>query len=330
MKRATKSLLIAAAAAGALLTAGAASASLTVFQTYVGNYGLSTDGGGGFSDYNVTAFVPVGATVTAAYLYQANYSSTGSIQPVTLNGNALSFAGPFDQSPSCCGLNSARADVTSIVAPIVNGGPGGSYDFAVHEGNTSITDGTGLVVVYQLASLSTSTVALLDGFSVSSGDTTAVSFGSPLHPGDPGFQADLRLGIGFSCCGQDSNVTVNGTLITEHAGNDDETGTDANGALITFGGSDDPFSPFLPTYAQDHERYDLTPYIADGSTLVRIDTQNPSGDDNIFFAGLVISGEGVVHTGDGGVPEPATWAMMIMGFFGMGSLLRRRPVANAA
>ena len=30
------------------------------------------------------------------------------------------------------------------------------------------------------------------------------------------------------------------------------------------------------------------------------------------------------------VPEPATWAMMIMGFFGLGAVLRRRRVAVAA
>ncbi|MGZ6016329.1 MAG: PEPxxWA-CTERM sorting domain-containing protein, partial [Phenylobacterium sp.] len=31
----------------------------------------------------------------------------------------------------------------------------------------------------------------------------------------------------------------------------------------------------------------------------------------------------------GGVPEPATWAMMLTGFFGLGSMLRRRRAALA-
>jgi hypothetical protein len=32
----------------------------------------------------------------------------------------------------------------------------------------------------------------------------------------------------------------------------------------------------------------------------------------------------------GGVPEPASWAMMILGFFGLGEALRRRRALAAA
>jgi len=35
-------------------------------------------------------------------------------------------------------------------------------------------------------------------------------------------------------------------------------------------------------------------------------------------------GAGCDNGGNGGVPEPATWAMMIMGFGGVGSMIRRR------
>lgn len=34
-------------------------------------------------------------------------------------------------------------------------------------------------------------------------------------------------------------------------------------------------------------------------------------------------------TSTGAIPEPATWAMMILGFFGAGSMVRRRQVAEA-
>ena len=87
------------------------------------------------------------------------------------------------------------------------------------------------------------------------------------------------------------------------------------------GGNDDPFSPFNPTYAQDHERYDLTPYIANGSTSLTFNTANASLDDNIFLAALLISGNATVTSG---VPEPATWAMMITGFGMIGGAMRRR------
>lgn len=43
---------------------------------------------------------------------------------------------------------------------------------------------------------------------------------------------------------------------------------------------------------------------------------------------------GIDDSGGGGsggpVPEPATWAMMIMGFFGLGSMMRRRRLATLA
>ena len=32
----------------------------------------------------------------------------------------------------------------------------------------------------------------------------------------------------------------------------------------------------------------------------------------------------------GGVPEPSTWAIMLIGFFGLGAAMRRRPVTKLA
>lgn len=42
-------------------------------------------------------------------------------------------------------------------------------------------------------------------------------------------------------------------------------------------------------------------------------------DSGMAFAGLTIAGEPI----GGVVPEPSTWAMMLLGFFGLGSMLRR-------
>lgn len=309
--------------------AAPADAALTLFQSYVGSYGLSTDGGGSQgTDYIVSAFVPVGATVTAAYLYQSNYDFGGpaAVNPISLNGTALTFGPSVPNTTACCGIASARADVTSIVAGVVNGGVGGTYDFNVVEGDTggaadnNGTDGTALVVVYQLASLPTQTVAILDGFASVTGDTTTINFANPVDPGAPGFTAEMRLGIGFSCCGQRSTVEVNGTLITENAGNlDDGTGAGFNGRLITVGGDDDPFSALLPSYDDDHERYNLVPFISNGDTSIIVRTANASQDDNIFFVGFVTSGEA-----DVAIPEPATWAMLLGGFGLIGMTIRRR------
>jgi len=333
MKRATKSLLIAAAAAGALLTAGAASASLSVFQTYTGNLGLSTGGFGTTAQAgDITANVPVGSTVVAAYLYSSTFDFSAAFTPTgTFGGSAVTYT-PLGAT-GCCNLQAGRADVTSIVAAVVNGGPGGAYSFHVTEGESG-DDGEALVVVYSNGSLAVSSIGILDGFSTPGGDASSISFGSPLHPGDAGFQAEMRVGDGFSCCSQETTITVNGQVMTDVAGNADD-GFVANGALLTIGGDNDPFTvagPGTPAedYNTDHERYNLAPFITDGDTSINLHTFNATGDDNIFLEVFQVTGEAVFHGSDG-VPEPATWTMMLLGFFGMGSLLRRRrPVAIRA
>ncbi len=320
MKLFSKRLGVALAGAAGLLATTPANAALTVFQQFSGNVGLSTDGGGSLaSSYTVSAFVPFGATVLGAYLYQTNIQG-GSVQSYSLNGNALTATA----LPSGSGFSSARADVTSIVSAIINGGAGGTYNFTVGEGNTGVTDGTALAVVYSLASLPTQTVALLDGFAATTGDVTTLNLAAPAAAG---FTAEMRLGIGFSANGQSSTVNVNGTTITNNAG-DNEDGALANGALITVGGNDDPFSPLLPTYAQDHERYNIAPYVPEGSSQIVVRTNNPTNDDNIFLAAFVVSGEAVVNP-PSAVPEPGTWAMLMVGFGGVGYSLRRKQRISA-
>lgn len=318
-----------ALAVAGLLGAGPAAASLTSFATFVGNVGYSSDGWGSTAaDGTISASVPAGSTVLAAYLYTGMNGFSGSTDPsgTTLAATAVSFGSTVFNTTGCCSISSARADVTSIVKPVIDGGAGGIYDFAVHEGSGG-QDGEALVVVYQNATLPVSTVGILDGFASVTGDTTSINFVNPLHPADPGFFAEMIIGDNFSCCGQQSTIKVNGTIITNSAGNNDDSGIIANGALITVGGFDDPYSPMLPDYATDHERYNLMAQIADGDTSITVDTVNGTQDDNIFMATFYVLGEAGINVPPGPtVPEPASLALLGIGALGFALSRRRRAV----
>ena len=83
-------ILLVLALAGVTL-AGSASATLTSFQMYTGNVGYSSDGFGSVTQSGtISASVPTGSTVLAAYLYSATNPQVG-FAGGTLNGTALSY-----------------------------------------------------------------------------------------------------------------------------------------------------------------------------------------------------------------------------------------------
>jgi hypothetical protein len=314
------SMAILAAATVVLVGTPKASATLTTFQAFSGEVAVSVDGGGSLQSTlpdGLTAEVPAGSQVIAAYLYTSTYDTTGSAAGTpapsssaggTFNGNTVTYTSlPPNVDES--GLQAGRTDVTSIVQaevnPSGNAAVGGVYNFGVTESNTSNQDGEVLVTVYSNPTLPTASVGILDGGSASGGDTSSINFAS-----DPaGSTVLMSVGDGFSYDigggSQSSTINVDGSLLTSAAGNCDlnqDNGTPPNptacsdGNLITAGvlglnadGSvntaySNPFTTIGDTNTStDHELYNISSLInpADGDT-VTLNTANSSFDDNIF------------------------------------------------
>ncbi len=138
--------------------------------------------------------------------------------------------------------------------------------------------------------------ALID---VSGGNSTSVG-GSPSHWGAGASGDDLFLETAGSYAhgGQPSDLIVGPGPYTN-----------ANGGFHNF----DPYINQTGTFVITFAAGEGTPVVTGGSLMF-----NTSGDG--FVTSTCTSG--CVPTG--GVPEPATWAMMLIGFGGMGALLRHR------
>lgn len=331
----------AALAAALLGLGGMASATLNSAGTFTGNVGVSVDGIGSnrAAVGEVQAQIPVGATILKAYLYSAGtpfpYFDDSPRTLAAYNSAGITLAGAtIDNFDTMVGAIStprpdigrwftARADVTTLVQSLTAGAVTSSFSWAVTEGSLNpFIDGEVLAIVYSHASLPEGSVALLDGGQNTGGETSFVTFGAPLtDPSAPGFAAQLGLGISFSCCDQQSTVRVNGGLLTTTAGNLDD-GLDAqDGSLITVGGIGDNPANNLG-YDDDDELYDLRPFLKTGDTTLSIFTVNGTADDNIFFSHLYITANitDVIPV----VPEPSTYAMLLLGLGTVGWLARRR------
>ncbi|MBJ3764423.1 cadherin-like domain-containing protein [Maribius pontilimi] len=268
--------------------------------SYSGNVGISSDAtsgsltGGGTIDVQV----PEGSTIIQAFLYATTFTGEQDIAVTLTGGESSQVVDDFvslGTNDAALQLTAYRSDVTALVGEVVGDGDLERFMFETSQLSGSAIDGFALVVIYENPDLEVGTVAILDGFSDTSGDSFSIQFDEAItDPDADTFRAELSLGIGFGFqpSTQSSVVTVNGELLTTSAGGQDD-GANGNGGLITIGGlDDDPTNPdpnagssVQPTF--DDELYDLTEFVEAGDTSIQVTTNNPSRDDNIFFAALI-------------------------------------------
>ena len=264
---------------------------------------------------------PAGATVRAAYYMGTGSWSNPLGSDVTLSRGASSLTiAPADydaKARNVSGPNSTEngfKDVTSFVKPIVDAEPAGMIDFTITEASPARTEGNALIVVFNDPAVTTvGTFVLAFGTQQTTGDSFAITLGTPFDPATQSIQMSLGITFGYQFTNQYSLIDVNDQRLTSSAGGQDDcdvydfasnpSGCAINAALVTVGGiGDDPGNPAdanaLPNSTDgarsDDELYTLDGLIANGTTSIKVDTQNPSNNDNIFFAGFVIQGTAAI------------------------------------
>jgi MYXO-CTERM domain-containing protein len=292
--------------------------SLAPLVNETGLVSMSIDGLGTMaSSGTVQVQKPAGATTRRAFVAAASTGFSGYKIPdggVTLDGVGLSW-----EISTLSGISSWNhwTEVTNLVKTKLDAAPAGLVDFTVGEAITSRVDGTVLAVVFDDPNQDTvNSVILMFGAQSVGGDSFAIHLSDPVDKTSPDFALDLSLGIsyGYYPSTQYSIVKVNGTQVTTSAGSQDD-GEGANGALLTVGGIGDtnanPPPTALPSNVRtDDELYSLIPFVENGDHQISLFSQNPSNDDNIFFAGLLV-GDAAAIVGQGIVLGPGNVSLNV-------------------
>jgi RHS repeat-associated protein len=293
-----------------------------------GHFSISVDAGGSNDSFHTIEVEKPNddATVHKAFVLAASHSfytfpekRTINDGDITINGNPIIWNErffqdiPFENNEKF--FNNVLADVTDIVKPIVDDAPADErFKFTFTEVGTYDISGEILVVIFNDPTAPKQTISLFFGGQKVKGETFVITLAEPINPSVDGSKADFGLGMSYG--GQNdveinfTNVKVNSIEVSASAGGGDDTHAKVHGpgTLITVGGLDDSIEnppresdgkpiPANRNPRTDDELYSLLPFVSPNDTSISVFTENPSNDDDIFFAYFVLSGTAIVNGG---------------------------------
>jgi LPXTG-motif cell wall-anchored protein len=297
--------------------------------TFYGHISWSLDGNAEPSHVagnNLTVRVnkPAGASVRKAFFISGdggNRNTSGHTpRDVRLNGHSVVYShwAKITTDPggdAWNNFNTYYADVTDLVGSTIDAAPSGISTMTLDQGDGTDGDsveGGSLIVVFDDPSAPLSSIYLKGGTSDPAGDTFAFNFPA-LTVENLNNQLLMSVGISNSFqtqwWEQSSNITANSTLLSSISGGCDDSTTFATtgcnfGGYNTIGGVGDTVNNpgFIDTEVTpgdinlDKELYNLNAVLSVGSTSLSVNTNNPSRNDNIYFAGVYL--RGILPTAD--------------------------------
>ena len=212
-------------------------------------------------------------------------------------------------------FNTYYGDVTELVKATIDDHAAGIFDLPFDQGDNSDGDyveGGSLVVIFDDPNAELSSVYLQAGTSDPAGDSFTFNFdaltleklANPMIlsiGSSNSFQTDAPDdGEGGSGVNQHSNISANGNVISDSAGGCDDmvdypVGCNSMGYNTIGGVGDDLDMPTVPWtnppgYFAEDELYDIASMMTFGDTGLTVETINPSNDDNLYFAGVFLTG----------------------------------------
>lgn len=144
--------------------------------------------------------------------------------------------------------------------------------------------------------------------------------------GGPTFNRPLSGGVALSGVGTNVSYQAIGFTVSASGNYTFDLSSTFDNFLAVYSAPFNPANPLSNLLGADDDTVGsnarLVQLLLAGTSYVAVATAFDNGDGGAFT--LTANGPGTLSVGVAAVPEPATWAMMLLGFGAIGASLRRR------